>query len=183
MTSGQNDDPADHADHDDDFDALDGDLDKLEGEIMRRRIRRNRAGAFTLNLPDEERQLLTGLPAQLRELLGDGDQPSLRRLFPAAYHLDAEKDAEFHELMRSELLATKLSRAELLESTAHARELTEEQLLGWMGAVNDLRLVLGTQLDVGEDDDDLDEGDPRAGHFGLYRYLGYLLENIIRALR
>ena len=85
--------------------------------------------------------------------------------------------------MRSELLATKISRAELLESTAHAGELTEDQLLGWMGAVNDLRLVLGTQLDVGEDDDDIDDDDPRASHFGLYRYLGYLLENIIRALR
>ena len=171
MTSGRDDDQGDE------------DFDDLEGEFMRRRIRRNRAGTFTLNLPDEERQLLSGLPAQLRELLGAGDQPSLRRLFPAAYHQDAEKDAEFHELMRSELLATKISRAELLESTAHAGELTEDQLLGWMGAVNDLRLVLGTQLDVGEDDDDIDDDDPRASHFGLYRYLGYLLENIIRALR
>jgi hypothetical protein len=160
----------------------DDDFDQLEGDLMRRRIRRNRRGSFTINLPDEERELLNGLPGQLRELLGSGDQPSLRRLFPAAYHLDAEKDAEYHDLMRSDLLASKLSRAELLESTAQATELTEEQLLGWMGAVNDLRLVLGTQLDVSEDDDELDDDDPRAGHFGLYHYLGYLLENIIRAL-
>jgi hypothetical protein len=160
----------------------DDDFDQLEGDLMRRRIRRNRRGSFTIDLPDEERELLSGLPGQLRELLGAGDQPSLRRLFPAAYHLDAEKDAEYHDLMRSDLLASKLSRAELLESTAQATELTEEQLLGWMGAVNDLRLVLGTQLDVSEDDDELDDDDPRAGHFGLYHYLGYLLENIIRAL-
>jgi hypothetical protein len=160
----------------------DDDFDQLEGDLMRRRIRRNRRGSFTIDLPDEERELLSGLPGQLRELLGAGDQPSLRRLFPAAYHLDAEKDAEYHDLMRSDLLASKLSRAELLESTAQATELTEEQLLGWMGAVNDLRLVLGTQLDVSEDDDELDDDDPRSGHFGLYHYLGYLLENIIRAL-
>ncbi len=158
------------------------DLDEFEGQFMLRRIRRKRSGNFAINLPAEERELLSGLPAQLRELLGDGDAPSLRRLFPAAYHLDAEKDAEYHELVRSELLATKISRAELLESTSHASTLTEEQLLGWMGAVNDLRLVLGTQLDVSEDDDDIEADDPRAGHFGLYHYLGYLLENIIRAL-
>jgi Domain of unknown function (DUF2017) len=157
-------------------------FDELETEFMRRRIKRNRGGSFTVNLPAEERELLTGLPAQLRELLGTGDQPSLRRLFPAAYHLDAEKDAEYQDLMRSDLLATKIARAELLESTAHAKELSEEQLLAWMGAVNDIRLVLGTQLDVSEDDDDIDEEDPRAAHFGLYHYLGYLLETIIRAL-
>lgn len=166
----------------------DGDLDPTfdseddEDVFLKRRIRRDRNGTFAINLPDEERELLTELPAQLRELLAEGDASSLRRLFPAAYHLDAEKDAEYHRLVREELVANRVARAEVLESTAHATVLTEEQLLSWMGAINDLRLVLGTQLDVSEDDEPVDADDPRAGHYGLYHYLGFLLENVLRAL-
>ena len=159
--------------------------EETEEMFLRRRIRRAKSGRFVINLPSEERELLSDLPAQLRELLGSNDaesKASLRRLFPTAYNLDVEKDEEFHQLMREDLLASKLARAELLESTAEATELTEEQLLGWMGAINDIRLVLGTRLDVGEDDEELNADHPLAGHFGLYHYLGFLLENVIRAL-
>lgn len=153
-----------------------------ETMFLRRRIRRASSGAYIINLPDDERELLAALPGQLREMLLSGDATGLRRLFPAAYHLDAEKDAEFHELMRSELVASKVSRAQILEETANAKTLTEAELMSWMGAVNDLRLVLGTQLDVGEEDGDPDPEHPLAAHYGLYHYLGFLLENIVRAL-
>lgn len=175
-------------------DAFDNELDdelhdelELDDEAMflRRRIRRTGPSTFAINLPGEERELLSDLPAQLRELLGSDDPAAhamVRRLFPTAYNLDVEKDAEFHQLMREDLLAGKLARAELLESTAEATELSEEQLRQWMGAINDIRLVLGTRLDVGEEDDGPDPDDPDAGHYGLYHYLGFLLENVIRAL-
>lgn len=163
-------------------DADDTDEEDDEDMFLRRRIRRGSSGTFIINLPDDERELLHALPGQLHEMLTSGDPTGLRRLFPAAYHLDPEKDAEFHELMRSELVASKAGRAKILEETAFARSLTEEQLLGWMGAVNDLRLVLGTQLDVSEDDSDPEPDHPLAAHFGLYHYLGFLLENIVRAL-
>lgn len=158
------------------------DTEEDEDMFLRRRIRRSSSGTFIINLPDDERELLHALPGQLHEMLTSGDPTGLRRLFPAAYHLDAEKDAEFHELMRSELIASKAGRAKILEETAFARSLTEEQLMGWMGAVNDLRLVLGTQLDVSEDNDDPEPDHPLAAHFGLYHYLGFLLENIVRAV-
>ena len=163
-------------------DADDTDGEEDEEMFLRRRIRRGPSGTFIINLPDDERELLHALPGQLHEMLTSGDPTGLRRLFPAAYHLDPDKDAEFHELMRSELVASKAARAKILEETAYARSLTEEQLLSWMGALNDLRLVLGTQLDVGEDDSDPEPDHPLAAHNGLYHYLGFLLENIVRAL-
>ena len=172
----------DDEDADDTDDTDDTDEEDDEEMFLRRRIRRSSSGTFIINLPDDERELLHALPGQLHEMLTSGDATGLRRLFPAAYHLDADKDAEFHELMRGELIASKASRAKVLEETAYARSLTEEQLLGWMGAVNDLRLVLGTQLDVSEDDSDPEPGHPLAAHYGLYHYLGFLLENIVRAL-
>lgn len=164
---------------------MDEESEESEDMFLRRRIRRTKSGMFAVNLPAEERELLSDLPAQLRQLLGSDDPEataSLRRLFPTAYNLDPDKDEEFHQLMREDLVASKLARAELLETTAAATELTEAQLLSWMGAINDIRLVLGTRLDVSEGDDELDADHPLAGHFGLYHYLGFLLENVIRAL-
>ena len=184
-------------DFDDEFDEYDDSYDEFdEGEfaglsdderlaVMKSRIwfriKRAKDGTFAVDLPDNERDLIARLPSQLKELL-QTDDASLRRLFPAAYNQDEEKDAEYQRLMREELLAVRISRAELLEETARATSLTESQLMGWMGAVNDVRLVLGTQLDVSEDSDDIDDEDPRAPLFDIYHYLGFLLENIIKAL-
>jgi len=154
-------------------------------------VRRRRDGAYDLRLRGWERDLLTNLVPQLRELLtagaGGGEarsapDPSLRRLFPTAYADDAELDAEYQSLVRDDLLERRLAALDLLEETVDADVVTEEQLLAWMGTVNDLRLVLGTRLDVSEDMDEIDPDDPDAPLFAAYGYLGWLLENIVAAL-
>jgi hypothetical protein len=72
---------------------------------------------------------------------------------------------------------------DVMESTIDATSLDEEQLTAWMGAINDLRLVLGTRLDVSEDDEPPpDPGDPAAALHEIYHYLGVLLEAVIDAL-
>ena len=56
-------------------------------------------------------------------------------------------------------------------------------LLALMGAVNDLRLVLGTRLDVSEETDlAVDPTNPDAGAYALYGYLGFLLETCVDAI-
>ena len=72
----------------------------------------------------------------------------MRRLFPTAYHDDPERDREYQQLVRDELLERRLAALATVEATAAADELDEEQLTGWLTALNDLRLVLGTRLDV-----------------------------------
>ena len=86
--------------------------------------------------------------------------------------------------MRDDLLTTHRESAELLERTAQSDTLSLEELNIWMNAVNNLRLVLGTQLDVteGMDLDDMDEQDPRLPKFAVYGWLSMLLEQIIVAL-
>jgi hypothetical protein len=158
-----------------------------------RRLRRTRHGDFELRLPAEERELLASVVAQLRSLLtagaGAGSEgggaldPSLRRLFPTAYADDPDRDAEYQALVRDDLLEKRLAALDVVEETVEATRLTEEQVLTWMGAVNDLRLVLGTRLDVGEDTPlDPDPDDPDAPAVVVYGYLGYLLETIVDAL-
>jgi hypothetical protein len=151
--------------------------------ILRRRIQRTGTGSFRIRLPDEERQLLRGLADELRSVISAStDDPSVRRLFPTAYHDDAERDREYQALVRDELLDRRLAAIEVLEATAGASDLDDEQLTAWMGVVNDLRLVLGTKLDVDEDQPELDPSDPDAAAHAVYEYLGFILHEIVEAL-
>lgn len=148
------------------------------------RIRRRRDGDFDLRLPDDERELLRNVAPQLRQLLdGDLADPALRRLFPTAYADDPERDREYHALVRDELADRRRAAVDTVVATIDETRVDEEQLLAWMGAINDLRLVLGTRLDVSEETEPVpDPEDPEAPLLVLYGYLGYLLESIVEAL-
>lgn len=148
-----------------------------------KRVTRTRRGDFDLRLPKAEREVLRVLPAQLRELLGS-DDPALGRLFPPAYEDDPDRTAEYDQLVRNDLLAGRLKSLEVMEATVDARRLTEDQIVAWLGALNDLRLTLGTKLEVTEDLDaeGVSEDHPQAHLFALYFYLGWLQEQIVEAL-
>jgi Domain of unknown function (DUF2017) len=151
---------------------------------LRRRkppFRRLGAQRVEVNLSEAERALLQDLPGQLRELLAT-DDPSLRRLFPVAYLGDDERNDEYQRLMREELLASRVAAAEVLEKGAHAKEISTDELGLWMNTANSVRLVLGTQLDVSEDEIDVDFDDPRMPAFEVYGWLGYLVDSAVRAL-
>lgn len=149
--------------------------------IWRRLIRPLGHGRYRVNLPTGLRELLPLVARELEELL-DSDDPSLRRLFPTAYADDPTRDAEYQLLARDRLIDRRRAAIATLAATADAEEVSEEELLAWMAVVNDLRLVLGTRLDVSEDDREVDPSHPEAGLVELYRLLGYLLEEIVEAL-
>ena len=147
------------------------------------RITRTRSGQFKVRLAREERELLRSLPDQLRSLLMS-DDPGVSRLFPPAYRDDPEREAEYQRLMKEDLVARRLDALSIVEATVDADRLEEEQLLAWVGVLNDVRLVLGTSLGVTEDldPDDIGPEDPRAGGLALYGYLSFLLETMVEAL-
>jgi hypothetical protein len=151
--------------------------------FLDRRVRRTRKGDFELRLPDAERVVLRRLADELRQML-PGTDASLGRLFPPAYADDAEANEEYARLMRDDLLAQRLETLETFERTLDARRVGEDELVAWMGAVNDLRLVLGTKLDVTEEvyDQPLDEQTPNAAQLAIYHYLGWLEEQLVEAL-
>jgi hypothetical protein len=149
--------------------------------IDRRRVRRTRAGSYQLRLPAEERDLLRALPGHMREML-ESDDPSLRRLFPPAYVDDPEREADYRSLMRGDLLDRRQAALATVEQTIDATVLDEEQLTGWLAALNDLRLVIGTRLEVSEDMEEPDDDDPSAPAYALYHYLGWLQEQVVAAL-
>ncbi|MFN6119208.1 MAG: DUF2017 family protein [Actinomycetes bacterium] len=150
-------------------------------------VERTRQG-FRVNSDDAEKALVARLLEQMRSLLvGPADDPVLARIFPTAYHdpAHAELDAEYQRLMREELVASRLAGIEqVLEALAAKPPLTEAQVLALAQALNGLRLVLGTVLDVSEDDDpdDIAPDHPLAAEHQLYGFLSWLLEWTVRAL-
>lgn len=153
--------------------------------LGRDRIRRARGGEVKLRLPIEERELLRSLPGQLRQLFGT-DDPSLRRLFPPAYVADehAEHEAEYQRYMGGDLQDRHIRALDVMEKTVDADTLTDEEAGEWLAALNELRLVLGTRLDVSEEtfDHELEADDPAAPGLALYSYLSWLQEQLVDAL-
>lgn len=153
----------------------------------RKDVLRREGDGFHLTIRPDDRRVVVDLIAQLRDavLAGTGDD-RFRRLFPAAYHQDAELDDEYQRLMHGELLASRLDSLnrthELLvrDDEAEVIVLSENELDSLMKSVNDLRLVLGTLLDIQENEPAIEEDDPAYPQYHLYSYLGWLLEWIIR---
>lgn len=165
------------------------------------RVTSTGSGAYRIWLRPNEVALLRDLVAQLRDrLLASTDEPMVRRLFPPAYANDPERDAGYQVLTRDELLEGKLQALaaveEMLETPSEATgsdstggagegltlETDEGRLIAWMRALNDLRLVLGTLLDVDEDMEPPGSDDPQAPLFAVYEFLGWLLAQIVDAL-
>lgn len=144
---------------------------------------------FRINLDADERDLVQRLLHEMRSLLmGPSDNPALSRVFPVAYHRPghAELDAEYQRLMREELVASRLAGIAIVdEALSSTKPISEAQLLALMQALNGLRLVLGTVLDVDEHHDVelIADDDPQVGEHHLYVFLSWLLEWTVRALQ
>lgn len=151
------------------------------------RIVRRADGDFDVEVPADQRDVIRDLPHQLRRLLDDGDpetDAALRRLYPTADLDDPDHAAEFDRLVRDDLTAQRAAAIAAMERTIDADRLSEDDLAGWLAVLNDVRLVLGTRLEVTEETttEDFDAGDARAPAYALYAYLSYLEEQIVEAL-
>ena len=175
-------------------------------------FRRARDGSVSLVLHPDEAPVLRGLLEQLAELVAppepaDDDplaalvgigtttsapeDPVLARLFPDAYAGDELASAEFRRYTETSLRERKWADATTALATLDAPgptyPLDDEQVNAWLGSLNDLRLALGTRLDVQEDwvsqIADLPADDPRQVLFGLYDWLSMLQELLVRCLR
>lgn len=145
------------------------------------RVRRRADGMYEIELPDHVRRLLTVLATQLRELIVVGDA-TLQRLFPPAAPQDPEQEASYQRLMEGSLIEHRLAALDVLEESIEADELDEDHVVGWMQAVNSIRLQLGTALDVSEDHDEWpDPDEPGFEWYAAYELLGGVLELLVHA--
>ncbi len=136
-------------------------------------------------LDDDERALLQRLSGEMAELLAQpDDHPALVRLFPTAYPDDPEAETFYRLMARDELAERHRTAMAALTEAMSAETLDPGQAESLMRAINQMRLVVGTQLGIASDDDDMlpDRDDPMAPMASLYHWLGWLLELTIEAL-
>ncbi|WP_395570944.1 DUF2017 domain-containing protein [Streptomyces sp. BK79] len=152
----------------------------------------------------------------LAELFADGpseppSDPVLRRLFPDAYGdpgaapqaAEAEEQrahsAEFRRYTENDLRAGKRDNAlaviRTLDTLASASageegavlELSPQESQQWLRALNDLRLAIGSRLEITDEDDTdllyrLPDEDPRKPMVMAYLWLGGLQESLVATL-
>ncbi|ANJ07735.1 DUF2017 domain-containing protein [Streptomyces parvulus] len=152
----------------------------------------------------------------LAELFAEGPSeppadPVLRRLFPDAYGdpegtpqaREAEEQrassAEFRRYTENDLRAGKRETAlaviralDALTSRSAGQgtallELSAEESRQWLGALNDLRLAIGSRLEIADEDDTdllfrLPDEDPRKPMVMAYLWLGGLQESLVATL-
>lgn len=148
---------------------------------------RRRGGRYAVSLSEQERTLLTEVCRQSRELLEAEDpssDPAVARLFPPAYQDDPLQNLEFERAVGETPRNGKLAAIATVERTAGAAELSEDELLAWMGVVNDARLVIGTRIEITEQatERDYPSDHPHHESFGIYVYLTWLEDRMLRAL-
>jgi hypothetical protein len=143
---------------------------------------------FVLHLGKDERAVVTRLLEDLSAMQTDpGAAEAVTRLFPVVHPGDAEQEAEYQRLMREELVQSRsegiATAVEVLARPGRKVGLDESEMLAFVRAVNSVRLVLGTILDVTEDDDL--NAPPElvdSPEYQLYGYLSYVLDACVRAL-
>ncbi len=127
------------------------------------------------------------VPEWARELglSGVGDtrhtprDPVLARLLPDAYE-DPKEASEFRGLTEAGLRAAKLAHVSVVREHLHHDPIViTDSVKAWLAFLADARLMLGTRLDVTEDDDLVPNDDPE---FNLYLYLGYLQQSLVEEL-
>ncbi|MET9471326.1 MULTISPECIES: DUF2017 domain-containing protein [unclassified Streptomyces] len=128
--------------------------------------------------------------------------PALARLFPEAYGDDDSElraaSAEFRRYTENDLRSRKRDDALAVVRTLDAipagedggiLTLTADECRNWLGALNDLRLTIGTRLDVSDQDEGgegslyrLPDSDPRKPMVMAYLWLGALQETLVETL-
>ncbi|MBI03901.1 MAG: hypothetical protein CL468_07695 [Acidimicrobiaceae bacterium] len=150
-------------------------------------LRRQRPVAFQrvgdrtlIRLEEEERLMLVDLAGQFRSVVADDHDPGLRRLYPTAYPNNPEWDADYASLVHDDLVRLRLEAADTVEATAGSPSLADDELADWMQVLNGLRLLLGTRLDISEEDQFDPEADDAPAR-ALLAWLGFLLEEAVAA--
>ncbi len=144
--------------------------------------------------PADELEEITGMKTghstpplddTMKRLLPDFHRPQNEH--PAGSGTMESLNAALRSLHEPQILDAKRQAAQRLLATCPKGggkfELTETDAHAWAAAVNDVRLALGTMLDVGPNGPDaLPSDHPMAGHLDVYQWLTVLQEYLVLGL-
>ena len=157
-------------------------------------FRATRSGDVVARLDPAEAGIVGLLLDQLEQLLAadaDADDvagdPVMARLLPDGHRWDPELAADYRELTETSLRSGKTDdlatvRATLPDGGGELR-LDRDQAGAWLRSSNDLRLALGTRLDITEDTEPPDEiVDEQDQQLAVYYWLTALQGSLVDAL-
>jgi hypothetical protein len=118
------------------------------------------------------------------------EDPVLARLLPDAYSDDPEAAGEFRKYTEPALRSAKYEVArQMLDTLPEAGgriQLSRDQALAWLKALNDVRLALGVRLGVTEEFEQdwakLKPDDPQWAAYEVYAWLGAVQESLVQAV-
>lgn len=161
-------------------------LERAEAQLLRAMVEQIRdiLAARSAQHPADELAVITGIRT------GPSTAPSdrvLARLLPDFSREDSILAGGLRSLHEPDLIDTKDGVAAVLLASCPDNggtvRLDPEQAAAWLSALNDVRLALGTVLDVTEDmPDELPDSDPMAPHLGVYHWLTYVQETLVLAV-
>ena len=151
---------------------------------------RARGDTLVARFDPAEAGVLGMLLDQLEMLLDSEDaegDPVLARLLPDGNRDDVEAAAEYRELTESSLRSGKaddlaMMRASLPDGGGEV-VLDADQAAAWLRSTNDLRLALGTRLEISEDTEPPDDVvDDESQQLAVYYWLTALQGSLVDAL-
>lgn len=142
-------------------------------------------------MDEHEAGILRGLAKEMRLLL-EADVPAsddvMQRLFPRAYEDDQEQQS-YEELIGDELRAAKRDALRKVESALGGSGPAETELSAgeaddWLRFLNDVRLAIGTRLEIDEEkmEKELDPQDPEGPALSVLHWLGWLQGSMLEEL-
>ncbi|MFM8714007.1 MAG: DUF2017 family protein [Actinomycetota bacterium] len=157
-------------------------------------------GGLCLAIDDHSRKVVVHLLGELRSEVQEAKVASpgnlaahMKRLFPSAYHDDERLNDEYRRLTHGDIADSHIAAIDdAIALLTPDRVFTTSELERLVRAINAMRLVLGTLLDVSEgDSDDLEtdedaddqSDDPVAAQREVYAYLGWLLHTSLDQLQ
>lgn len=154
-------------------------------------VHAGRHGELLVVLEDYEADVLRNLTTEMKSLLeselSEWD-PIGKRLFPDAFENKADS-IHYRELIGDELRAYKLHNTamirEKLGSQGEAElELAPEEIERWLALLTDMRLAIGTRLEVTEEtmDAEIDPNKPNGAAMSVLHWLGWLQEASLEQL-
>jgi hypothetical protein len=147
-------------------------------------------GSVAVRLPKDGVEMMGSLLDELEQVVTDPDALAARRLFPTAYE-DAIDELARRARADAGLIDSRLARLRQMREILAAGEtrrgwwettLMPDEVHSFIGVCNDARLVLGSLLDVTDEEQPrryLPASDPQAPTVNAYLWLGAVLETAL----
>lgn len=143
---------------------------------------RKKGRGIRLALSDEERAVLRTIPEALARLGAPGADPAAARLHPAAYPDDPAADAEYRDMVATDLAKARADDRGRFTETLGRTSMSDDDAQVWLRVLGDARLVLASRMGIEHEQWEEDRSLAESRDGAMLHYLSYLQDALIAVL-